>query len=274
MPTPSSGVCAPWTTTALVQARPHCATLDSALIATACMDASNILWALTRRKFSGVCNGYVRPIAKPRSFEERSWTMMHPYGYNNTWGACDSGHQMGYSAQCFAPPEIDLGVYPLVSITQVLIDGVVIPSTEYRIDNNKLLTRVLPTAASSPTEIFGWPVCQRYDLPDTETGTFSVAYTFGMMPPSEGISAATALAAQFAIARTPNGPKSSLPERITSITRQQMTLAILDPMTFLDKGLTGIYETDLFIRAHNPEGSARRRGGVWSPDMAANRRPT
>lgn len=272
MTAPSSGTCAPWVTLAQVKARPGVADVGDDILTTATVDASNLLFKLTQQKFAGVCNFYVRPTARPRAWEERAWALSTGYGYSNTWGLCN-GHQLSWSAQCWEPPEIDLGFYPLVSITEVKIDGVVIPSAEYRIDNNKILTRVLIDAVTPPTQRFGWPTCQRLDLPDTETSTFSVAGTQGMPPPSEGVSAAAALAAELGIHRS--GGVSRLPTRLQSISRQGIVMAaVLDSMTFLDKGLTGIYEVDVFIRAHNPEGKSRRRPGVWSPELARSRRPT
>jgi len=50
------------------------------------------------------------------------------------------------------------------------------------------------------------------------------------------------------------GRPCSLPERITSVTRQDVTWITLDPLDFLDKGLTGIGSVDQWITAANQRG--------------------
>ena len=45
-----------------------------------------------------------------------------------------------------------------------------------------------------------------------------------------------------------------------------MSWTLLDPQDFLDKGRTGIYQVDLFLRTVNPDG-ARLRARVFSPDI-------
>lgn len=52
------------------------------------------------------------------------------------------------------------------------------------------------------------------------------------------------------------GKPCKLPERITSITRQDVTWQVLDPLEFLDKGLTGIGSIDLWVARINGRGVA------------------
>jgi hypothetical protein len=112
-------------------------------------------------------------------------------------------------------------------------------------------------------------VNQRLDLPDTADGTFSVTVTYGADPPPHGVSAASKLAAE--IAKDAVGEKSALPRRITSITRQGVSISNADPMQFLTKGLLGIWECDSFLIDVNP---ARQFAPslIWSPDLARRRR--
>jgi hypothetical protein len=56
--------------------------------------------------------------------------------------------------------------------------------------------------------------------------------------------------------KSSTGKKCSLPERITSVTKQNVSWTILDPMDFLDAGRTGIGSIDLWIRRVNGTGVA------------------
>lgn len=57
-----------------------------------------------------------------------------------------------------------------------------------------------------------------------------------------------------------------IPERVTSVTRQGMSWTMIDPMDFMDKGRTGIYEVDLAINSVRP---ARRRARIFHPTTSA-----
>lgn len=76
------------------------------------------------------------------------------------------------------------------------------------------------------------------------------------------------LAEQLEAAAT--GGDCSLPERVTSISRQGMSWTLLDPQEFFDKGLTGIYEVDLLISSINPA-RAKMRARVFSPEFPPGR---
>jgi hypothetical protein len=128
---------------------------------------------------------------------------------------------------------------------------------------------MLPTPDATPTEMYGWPTCQQLELPDTQPGTFSVTYTYGADPPTPGILAAKVLAGELALAMAQLD--NALPQRVTSVNRQGVTVAVVDAMDFLKTGNTGLYEVDLFIKAYNPHG-ARRYPRVWSPDRGRARR--
>jgi hypothetical protein len=268
------GPCSPWAAVDDVRARPGCSELDTAVVDDAVQAASEVLYALSGRQFPGECTGYVRPTARSRSWDMRVQSLAG--GYSATWGACNySGSDLaawaGHSCDC-SPPEIELGAYPVTEIVAVLIDGQTIPADEYRIDDYRLLVRVLPLASAQPTVRGGWPTCQRLDLPDSEEGTFSVSFLYGTVPPSSGKRAALALAAELALAYATDSD-TRLPERIRSLTRQGESITLIDPQDVLDNGRTGIPEVDLFIKSVNPK-NLQRRSTVWSPDTGRARRTT
>jgi hypothetical protein len=270
-------VCVVWTnTTAVTGSYKELASsvatgeVDPAQIDQACQQATDILYTLSGRQFPGACERTLRPVARPVAWTIREWTsyLRSVSGdwatWSDTWGACMGGMHNS----CRNPPQIDLGIFPIRAIVQVKINGEVIPADEYRVDNGRLLTRVRPTISSQPTVRWGWPTCQDFTLPDTELNTFSVDVQYGMDPPVSGVAAANALAAELAKAHA-NKP-NRLPARLTSITRQGVSMAVVDPMQFLEKGLTGVYEADIFIKSYNPQ-QQRRRPRVYSRDVEYTR---
>ena len=66
--------------------------------------------------------------------------------------------------------------------------------------------------------------------------------------------------------RSSRGGDCSLPERVTSVSRQGMSWTLLDPQDFLESGRTGIYEIDLMLASLNPA-RALARPRVFSPDL-------
>lgn len=239
----------------------------------AALSASQLLYAASGRQFTGRCEAVtIRPTARPYDQDARGWGRAFPGGWFSSWGTCSVGYVGTDTAShfgCSGPPEIELGAYPVTDIEQVLIDGDVIPADEYELQDWHILKRMRPTATSVPTERWGWPTCQLLDLPDTQPGTFSVTYRYGMAPPASGILACETLAAQLALKMA--GSPNRLPDRLTSISRLGVSMQVVDVMSYLEGGYFGIVEVDLFIRAVNP-GHANRRATVWSPDQPRARR--
>jgi hypothetical protein len=271
---PRTGPCSPWITSAAILSYPKCGDIDEAIAATMATVASEVLYHLSGQQFTGACGPVeVRPVSRPYDIDTRAFGSMIPGGYMSSWGTCSAYGTPGVGGVshygCSLPPEVELGAYPVTAIDQVKIDGILIPPNEYYIQDYKVLVRRRISAASTPTDRWGWPTCQVLDLPDSEQGTFSVTYYYGVPPPDSGVLAATVLAAQLAL--NASGKPDRLPQRITSITRQGVTAAVVDVMDFLKNGQTGIYEVDLFIRTFNESG-ARKKSMVWSPDMGRPRR--
>lgn len=243
---------------------------DNVTLDRAALVASDLLYVLSGRKFPGLCQATLRPAARPHRWNPGAWAafLQGNYGiggYNESWGRCDGAGSDG----CYFAPQIDLGLYPVRSVSAVRIDGIPLTSAEYRLDESRILVRTRPTVSFVPTARYGWPTCQDLGLPDTQPGTFAVDLVFGADPPAAGKQAAAIMAVEFA--KSWSNVSNRLPARLTSITRQGISMAVLDPMQFLAQGLTGIYEVDLFLKTYNPTGG-RVRSSVWSPDMAKHRR--
>lgn len=261
------GPCSPWIGADEVLALQGLSTLDPELAQVAALASSEWLYRKSAMLFPGSCGPVtVRPVARPLDVDTRSSAFL-PMGYvaSGIYGRA-TGVISTYGT--LRPPEVDLGPYPVTQVTEVKIDGVVIPPAEYALQDQRKLVRMRIDVSAVPTQRRGWPTSQVLDLPDTEVGTFSVTFMYGTPPPQLGIVAARAAAKYLGDVML--GSPDRLPSRMTSISRQGISVAVLDTMTYLDTGWTGITEVDHFISTYNPT-HAVRAPTVWSPDLGRAR---
>lgn len=95
-------------------------------------------------------------------------------------------------------------------------------------------------------------------------GTWSISYVAGVNPPVGGQMAAALFACQIAL-NLCGSEGCVLPQRLKEITREGVSMAFADPLTFLDRGEVGIYEVDLWIKSVNPN-RLQRRASVYRAD--------
>jgi hypothetical protein len=170
----------------------------------------------------------------------------------------------GCSGQCGCSPLSEIILNPAAyDILAVKVDGVVLPSTAYRVDDRRRLVRL---------DGLTWPDCQELALPDTEPGTFSVSYRTGNAVPAGGRMAVTDLAGQLWKA-CQDRKNCSLPERVTSVVREGITYTLLDNLDVFERGRTGLSRVDMWLASVNPY-SARGSMAVYSPDTVRARRET
>lgn len=248
---PSYGPCQDWTD---VDAVRGCDCTEESgvtdeLLEDAIPAVSELLFSLSGRQFSGVCSRTVRPVGccvctgwwqQFNSFPSNVSRVL-PYQYDSPSSV------------------VHLGYEPLRGITEVRVDGVVMPSDQYRIDDWRYLVLETPNAT--------WPCCSRLKPPAGEVNTWTVGIEYGMPLPLMGTRAAAKLACEFAKACTPAlAGECKLPKRVQSIVRQGFSAVLLDPFDMLDDGKTGVYEVDVFLKAYNPEG-LWEDAVVVTPDM-------
>lgn len=229
-----SDVCEAWATEGDVTC--DTSSFEPGVLDRALLDASDVLFHLSGRQFPGICEAVVRPA-----------------------GQCSCG------GGCSSLREIGLGVTPIVEVTEVKVDGEVLESSAYRVDNQATLVRLRDEDQSRAS----WPCCPIMDLDSDEEGTFEVSFTYGRRPPSMGVDAAAKLACE--IAKSMSGQNCALPERVTNVTRQGVSVSVVAPEDFLDSGRTGIFIVDMFLESVNPH-SLRRPPGIMSPDIPSSRR--
>lgn len=266
-PTDTFGPCAPWCSTDDVQLNcPNYADDERAPTMIEC--ATYILYELSARQFPGVCSTLVRPCNQQCGCNWLGNGYLWAGGdvYLRGWGP--GGYwvgECGTQCGCGSVPEVVLDGFPVQAITQILIDGAVVDPATYRLDGNERLVRVSPNAQ---TQLY-WPWCQDLALPTTQPGTWSVAYTYGTLPPVVGKQAAAQLACHL-LALTDAGD-CALPVGTTQIQRQGLTIQRELLATFKASGSTGLVMVDAFIAATNPGGWARPPS-VFSPDRPNPRR--
>ena len=123
-----------------------------------------------------------------------------------------------------------------------------------------------------------WPKCQELSKPLGQPGTFGVTYLRGVPVPEAGRWAAGMLACELVKACLPELGECRLPDNVTSVVREGVTLE-LAPFIIggadgqIQFGRTGIPEVDLWLIAVNPH-KIRTRSRAYSPDRPNPRRTT
>lgn len=216
--------------------------------------ATELLYRLSGQQYPGVCVDKIRPCRNPgvavQSVDYVASGGSRPLVWHGGCVDCSGGIGCG----CTAHDAVRLPHVPVRQITEVKIDGVALTADDYRLVDRRWLIRSNGAA---------WPCCNDLAKLDTEEGTFSVAYTFGNRPPAGGEQIAGILACE--LAKGCAGDESCrLPRRTQQITREGISMTIVDPYDFFDQGRTGLYEVDAWLRAQNP-GSVDRAGKAINP---------
>lgn len=137
-------------------------------------------------------------------------------------------------------------------IIEVKVNGGVV--TDYRFYDHRMIVLDSQT----------FPCCQDLSLPDTDDGTWSITYTAGVPIPEGGKFAAQMYACELVKAMTNDG-SCKLPQRVQTISRQGITVALLDPQEFLTSYRTGLPLVDAWLASINPKGY-QSGGKVFNPD--------
>lgn len=142
---------------------------------------------------------------------------------------------------------------PVHDVVEVRVDGAVVPASAYRVDGHARLVR---------DDGGSWPRCQKLGVPEGAEGTWAVAYRWGVPVPAGGQVAAGMLACEMAKAWCRDSD-CSLPRRVQTVTREGVTVAVLDAFEDLQAGRTGVWLVDSWVASIN---EAKPRSRVYSPD--------
>lgn len=192
--------------------------------------ATGMLFRLTCGLFPGYCTITIRPCPDCRCGKTR----------------CSCGQYRFISLQ---------DRYPVISVDQVLINGVALDPAAYRVDDYQRLVRIDGEC---------WPRCNDLSLPDSEANTFSVTYTAGRRPPIELQMAAAELACE--LKRACAGVECRLPANVTRVSRQGVTLDLQSAEAAAAAGVSGIAIVDAAVRRYN---CARASARVWHPSLSS-----
>lgn len=224
--------------------------------------AGQYLWMWTGQRF-GTCSVTLRPCRSngylpPNIFEGRGpFTTFVRTGYIPAIIAgayyaiaCTA---CGVGCLCDSTKSLTLPG-PIASIDAVKVDGVTLDPSAYRVDNQRHLVRIDGEA---------WPTSQDMTLATTEVNTFEVSYQRGLGVPYGGQVAAGRLALELALAAL-DRPECALPQRVQSITRQGVTVAVIDAFDDVGTGRTGIWLIDSWVASVTAPPSPAR---VYSVDV-------
>lgn len=218
------------------------------------------MWAATGRRY-GLCEQVVRPCGRTSGephmagwyWSEGTWM---PYIFNGVWRNCAGCSNSFGCCSCEPTCQVWLpGPVHSIPATGISQDGEVVPVDAWRVDNGQWLVR---------TDGDCWPQCQDYnEAADSTENTFQVTYWKGLEVPNVILRAAGELACEYA--KSCIGAPCRLPQRMTSISRQGISVSLADVDMLLEKGLTGIITVDQVIRSVNPYGLVSKMG-IASPD--------
>jgi hypothetical protein len=234
-----------------------------------------MVWAATGRRF-GLCTKVVRPCRRECEgcgdggwfWAEGTWM---PYIFNGVWRNCSC------PGDCFGcQPDCQIWLEPPVSsIVSVYFSGSgIIDPNSYRVDDYQWLVRQGP-AVSGGGEADCWPVFNNLNFPVSgafaplDNSAWQVTYLQGLPFPNVLARAAGELACEYA--KMCLGQACRLPQRATSISRQGVTVSLVDVDQLLENGLTGVVTVDNIIRAFNPYRLTSRMK-IASPDYGPIRK--
>ena len=210
--------------------------------------ATRILYELSNQRYPGLCRHVVRPCRRSDHWDCAGW--------HHGWGACGCGAASPRECGCPSGAVVELPDVPVLQIDSVRVNGSLVASSAYRLDEQRFLRRI---------DTDTWPNCQDLTAdPATDDATFQVTYWAGVLPPADGILAVKRLACELYQGCV--GGDCALPANVANLTRLGMDVAFIDPTTIIgEDGLTGIREVDLFLQA---ERYGRTHGGLLtvSPD--------
>lgn len=237
--------------------------------------AVGMLWEWTNRTF-GVCEVTIRPCrsdCNPDGYQPGSTFWGRGPGYDPTFPRAGAGGggggipwfpvlisgqwfniTCGCLGQCACEPSGPTVLSlpgPAQDISEVMIDGEVLPTTAYRLERNRWLIR---------TDGETWPTCQDQNLPDDADGAFAITYLKGVPVPTGGQIAAGRLACELAKGFC-DDDSCALPERVQTVTRQGITVAVAQTPEMWEQ--TGIWSIDAWVQSVNVP---RSRPGVRSVD--------
>lgn len=218
--------------------------------------ASEVLYELSGRQFSGWCQSTIRPCSDGGCWGAGPLGQQFLDRGHIVW---DTGWRSDYSDPCSCGGWIQKVKLPGVAqaIVQVLINGSIVPASSYRLDPNNELIR---------TDGGAWPICQNMMAAPDQPGTFQITYQHGYAPNEIARRAAAQLAREFYLACS--GQACSLPTGVVEMSRQG--IRVTQAASLFRDGATGLAMVDSFLAAFK----TMHPTYVFSPDTYPTSRRT
>lgn len=179
-------------------------------------------------------------------------------GWLGEWGMTPASFEAWVLADEYA---LQLAA-PVQQIIAVRVDGQDLDPGNVTLVDGRYLFRLDNNGNRMP-----WPISQRPEASDNLPGTCSILYAWGQPVPAGGTIAARAWACWLAsqLAKLTGGGDCAIPDRVTQLVTQGVTLSRLSAFDFLESGKTGVDLVDTWINTVNPNG-LRRPATIVSPD--------
>lgn len=253
-----------------VEACPEWDDLDPDIQAWAQARAGAAVWRLSGRRF-GLCEITVRPCSA--GCDQSTWALGQAGALSGTdlWSGPSlvagrwinsCGCARADDCSCSQLSQVWLRP-PVAGVVEVLVDGVVQDAATWSFQRTPY-TGYLVRLTGDP-----WPGCQDLTLPPEEEGTFAVTYNQGNPWPADAGRVIGAYACELGKAAA--GLDCELPNRVTSIVREGVTLDLSSPEDLTSRGKTGVAVVDDWLGEVNPR-ALRQRSWVFSPDLPSHRR--
>lgn len=221
---------------------------SEAVTGNAILAATESLWQASGQRY-GLCTSTIRPCRRD-CFNQQGWpfsggswwewtgagTWPQPLLYKGLWYNITCGGGCGGDCSCGVLSETILPG-PVAAVTQVMLDGSVLASGSYRLDDNAKLVR---------TDGGMWPTCQDMASPDTASNTWSVTFQWGETVPTLGRLALGELACEYA--RACMGEECRLPKNVASLARQGVQITFPTNATWLER----LFYVPQFVDYGNP----------------------
>ena len=229
---------------------------DSVYAGDACQMASNILWAMSGRKYQGTT-----------TVTERYFTAIDAFRYQGSSAKQFFPHMIGGSVFNLPAEDWNDSAYQsdgTSSLSRIRLRGK--PVHEVHLVRSGYDGSIIPEDAYYLAEHS--TLIANKGTPWTP-GNLEITYSYGQQPPTAGRQAARVFAIE--LIKSWEGDVCALPDRVTSVSRQGVSYTILDNQDFLENFRTGIYLIDLFLKTSNPA-KALAPAKIFSPDIPRARR--
>lgn len=212
--------------------------------------ATELMWEASGRRFRGVCSDTIHPFEDGVCW----WFSRVPWRVRPMGDCCGTG--LGCWCSGSIHGAVALPNLPVVSVDEVVVGGEPLDPDDWQVVDGRWLVRVGGHWPPGPGG------CDSSIDPDR----FRVTYRWGSPPPATGRLAVQLLACEFARGWTP-GKSCRLPKRVTQISREGVSMTIMDQFSdLLDSGF-GIPEVAAFVQTYR----ARPAGRLLAPHVQPGR---